>query len=86
MHKKIMPVGAGLSSPATLLFNRPITGLLSQMNGEPIDINNDQYEALKANQSRYTEYSDTHKDSLSFPIGPMVAIQHEDAGPWTHSQ
>ena len=36
-----MPIDTGLPSPATLLFNRPIIGLLPKMNREPIDINND---------------------------------------------
>ena len=41
--------------PATMLFNRPIRGLLPQVNREPIDINNDdaQYKALKAHQNKY---------------------------------
>ena len=28
--------------------------------------------------------NDTHKDSLFFPIGPAITIQHEDGGPWMH--
>ena len=45
-----MCIGAGLPSPAFLLFNRLIRGLLPQMNREAININNDdaQYEVLKA--------------------------------------
>ena len=34
-------LGAGLSSLATPLFNRLISGLLPQMNSKPIDVNND---------------------------------------------
>ena len=43
------PVDAGIPSPATLLFNRPIRSLLPQMNREPINIKNYNayYEALK---------------------------------------
>ena len=33
-----IPIGTGLLSPAMLLFNRPIRGLLPPMNGEPINI------------------------------------------------
>ena len=33
-------VGAGLPSPATVLFNRPIQGLSPQMNKDPINIDN----------------------------------------------
>ena len=45
----LMPIGTGLPSPATLLFNRPIRALLPQMNREPININADEehYKALK---------------------------------------
>ena len=75
-------IDAGLPSPAMLLFNRPIKGLLAQMNREPININNDdnQYEAHK-----------THQDSVlrtlilsktTFPVGSTVAVQCEEGGPW----
>ena len=60
-------IGAGLPSPTTLLFNRPIRGLLLQMNRVPIKINNDnpQYEAPQACQDKYVKKSDTYKESLS---------------------
>ena len=53
---------------------------------EPISFNadNKHYEALKTSQDKYTKGNDTHKDSLSFPVGTRVAIQCEDCGPWTH--
>ena len=62
------PIGAGLS-PAILLFNRPIRGLLFQMNRKSINIKNDdaQYEALKAYQDKYVKDNDTCTDSLLFP-------------------
>ena len=34
-----MPVGIRIPGPATILFNRPIEGLLPKMNREPIDNN-----------------------------------------------
>ena len=34
---RLKPIGAGLPSPATLLFKRPIRALLPQINREPID-------------------------------------------------
>ena len=42
------PIGTWLPSPAMLLLNRPIRGLLPEVNIEPINIYNDdaQYEAL----------------------------------------
>ena len=36
-----MPIGVGLPSPATLLFNRSIRSLLSQINRDPINYNAD---------------------------------------------
>ena len=61
--------------------------ILSQMNREPKNINNDyaQYEALKLCQNRYVNENDTCKYSFSFPIWPTVAMQHEDGGLWMHS-
>ena len=46
---RLMPIGAGFPSPATLLFNRPIRALLPHINREPINLNADDgnYEALK---------------------------------------
>ena len=78
------PVGAGLHSPAMLLFNRPIRGILPKMNRGPININNDgtQYKALKSCQDKYVNGNDICKDSLSFPIGSTVSLQCEDGEPW----
>ena len=46
---RLTAIVAGLPSPATLLFNRPIGALLAQINREPININadNEHYDALK---------------------------------------
>ena len=48
LQVRMMPINAGLPSPATLLFNRPIRALLPLMNREPININADgkHYKAL----------------------------------------
>ena len=65
-----------------LLFNRPVGGLVPQMNREPIKINNDdaQYETPKAQQGKYVKDKDA-KTHCSFPIGCPVAMQHEDGEP-----
>ena len=39
---------------------------------------------LKACQGKYLKCIDTHKDFFSFLVGSIVAVQHEDDGPWTH--
>ena len=57
------------------------------MNRESININHDdaQSDVLKAHQDKYVKGNNTHKDSLSFPLGSTVAMKHEDGGPWMHS-
>ena len=56
------------------------------MNREPININNDDghYKALKICHNKYIKDSDTHKASLSFPVGSTVATQYKADGPWIH--
>ena len=39
---------------------------------------------LKACQDKYFKVNDTHKDSLSFPIGSTVTVQYKDSEPWIH--
>ena len=62
-------------------FIRPMKGLLPQMIGEPIIVNNDdaQYEAIKVCQRKYIKNIDT-----VFAVGSTVAVQWEDGGPWMH--
>ena len=49
------------------------------MNREPININ-----AGDEQQDKYIKGNDTHKDSLSFPIGSIEAMKREDGGSWKH--
>ena len=58
-------IGAGIPSPALLLFSRPMRALLPLIEREPININKDDkhYEALKSRQETYFKNNDTHKDS-----------------------
>ena len=41
LQVRLMPIGGGLPSLATLYFNRPIQALLPQINREPINCNAD---------------------------------------------
>ena len=56
------------------------------MNRDPISINadNEHYEALKTQQNKHIKDNDTHKHSLSFPIGSTISMQWDDDGPWTY--
>ena len=48
------PLGSGLPSPATILFNCQIRGILPIISRLPVDINNDEehYEALVNRQKK----------------------------------
>ena len=51
---RLTPLGTGLPSPATLLFNHPIRGIMPKINRPPIGVNNDDehYEALVKGQTK----------------------------------
>ena len=42
------------------------------------------FESLKACQDKYVSNNEICIDSLSFPTGSAVAMQHEDGGLWMH--
>ena len=72
-------IGARLPSPAMMLFNRLIRGLLPQMNRDPINVDNDDLhrEALEALQ-RKNKGKDTRKFHPIFITEATVAAQQED--------
>ena len=75
-----------MKGPTIPLFNRLMRTPLPQINRKVINIdaNDENYDALKVCKGKYPKGNDTHKDSLSFPIGSTVAVQHEDGGSWMH--
>ena len=72
-----MPIGTGLPSPATLLFNRPIRAMFLQIKTEPINFNKEGeiYEDLISWQDNYLKGNDMLKDSISFSVGSTAAVQ-----------
>ena len=48
LQNRMTPLGAGLPSPATMVFNHPIRGIILIISRPPIGINNNEehYEAL----------------------------------------
>ena len=77
LQMKLTPICAELTSPATLLFNRPIRAILPKMDWKPISFNADyeQYGALNASQDKYIKGNDIHKDSFSVLIGCTTTAQ-----------
>ena len=76
----------GLSSPATVLFNCQIRGIISIINRPQVgrDYDREHYEVLMKRQTKDDKNKGTPKNYVSIPIGSTVAVQREDWGLWTH--
>ena len=77
------PTGAGLLSPATLLFNCLVCGIMPIIDRKPIGGDNDDEHLSKLIHGQHK--NGTNNDALpvfaSIPIGSTVAVQREDGGP-----
>ena len=81
-----MPVVAGLPSPATMWFNRPIKGLLPQMSRELINVNSYDmhYVDLEAHQKNMIRTLILKTHPFAFLTGVRVAVQWKDGWLWMH--
>ena len=80
------PLGQGLPSPTTVLFNCPIRGIMPIINRPPVGIDNDEehHEVIIKRQTKNDKDKDTSKTFVSIPIESTVAVQQKDGGLWTH--
>ena len=80
------PLGQGLPSPATLMFNRQVCGIMPVLDHKPIgqDCDDDHHRKLLDRQHRNN--NDAFPIFASVPIRSAVVVQKEDGGPWTHGQ
>ena len=81
------PLGQGLHSPAMMLFDCPIRGIMPVINRLLIDTDNDDVHhkvIMKRQTKNDNKDKDTSKNVVSLPIGSTVAVQCKDMGPWTH--
>ena len=64
MQVRSTPLGLGQPSPATLLFNRPISGLMWKANRAPSNYNydEDKQNTLQMLQGKMTRNNDTFKE------------------------
>ena len=78
------PLGHGLPSPATLMFNRPVCGIMPVIDHEPLieDCDDDCHAKIIKRQQKND--NDTALIFSCIPIGSAVAVQQEDSRPWTH--
>ena len=82
------PIGPGLLSHETILFNRLIRRILPKVNGPPLfyNYNADYHNALKLNQNRDVNSNETFKEHTFIPIGSTAAIQREGHRPWINGK
>ena len=80
---QIIPMGPGLPSPVTTLFNCPIRGIMPINSRLPIGVNNDKghYEVLVNRQTKDDKNQGNPRNHVSIPTGSTVVVQHEDGGP-----
>ena len=80
------PLGQGLPSPATLLFNHLVCGIMPVVNRKPVSVDNDDehHKKLMHRQGKNDTNNDTSQVFVSIPIGSTVVVQWEDRGPQTH--
>ena len=77
------PLGPGLLSPATMLFNHPIRGIIPIIR-KGINNDEDHYKAIVNREIKDDKNQDTPRNYVSILTGSTVAVQCEEEGPWTH--
>ena len=78
------PLGPGLPSPATLLFNQPVCSIMHVLDRKPVgeDYDDEHYSRLVDRQHKND--NDASPMFAYIPIGSAVVVQWEDGGLWTH--
>ena len=78
------PLGPGLMSLVTLLFNRQVPDIMSVLDCKPIrqDQGDDHYSKLMDRQHKND--NDTPPVFPYIPTGSALVVQQEDGRPWTH--
>ena len=69
------PLGQGLPSPATLLFNHLVRGIMPLMDRINIDHADEDHKDLMHMQGKMTETMILQKSLCLFPIGSTAAVQ-----------
>ena len=77
-------LGQGLSSPATLMFNRPVHGIMPILDSKPLVIDCDDNHHARLTERQQKNKNDTSAVFPCISIGSAVVVQQEDGGLWTH--
>ena len=78
------PLGLGIPSPATLLFNRQAQGIMPVLDHKPIGQDHDDDHYGKLMNRQHKNDNDTPPVFPYIPIGSALAVQQEDGRLWTH--
>ena len=81
------PLGPGLPSPVTMLFNCPIRGIMPIIDRPVVGKDNIEglHELLIKRQTKENQNKQgTPRNYVSIPTGSTVVVQYEDKGLWTH--
>ena len=76
---KCKPLGQGLPSPGTLLFNRQFCGIMPVLGCKPIAQECDDNHHKKLIDRQQKNNNDTSPVFACFPIGSAVVVHHEDS-------
>ena len=78
------PLGHSLPSLATLMFNRPVCGIMPVIDCKPLVEDCDDDHHAKIIKRQQTNDKDTAVTFSCIPIESAVVVQWEEGGPWTH--
>ena len=83
---QMAPLNQGLPSPANILSNCKIRGIMPIINRPLVGIGNDEehHKVMIIRQTKKDKDKDSSKNFVFIPIGSTVMVQQEDGGPWTH--
>ena len=78
------PLGQGLPSPATLMFNWQVCSIMPVLDWKPIGKDYDDEHHSRLLKRQHKNNNDVSPIFASIPIGSAVVVQQEDGWPWTH--
>ena len=78
------PLGQGLPSLATLIFNRQVHGIMPVLEHKPVGQECDDKHHRKLVDRQNKNNNDSSPVFAFLSIGSAVVVQHKDGGPWTH--
>ena len=79
-----MPLGLGLPSPATWLFNRQVRGIMPVMDCKLIKCDCDDEHQNRLVKRQKKNSNDNATILSHIPLGSTVVVQREDDRLWTH--